>query len=139
MYEVTDESVIRDGWKVCCCIEGEFDRYYRSVCGSSIPMAYHAGEWTKRREGWGPLAVFESYFAASEFVEDNNSASWSLITLTCKYTPSSDRGLWQPAEAGTLGWDDVLRVFHSQAPEGTVYADAVMIMDKASRKTTQRG
>ena len=114
------------GYKVVTC-RGNNNLY--SYSGYLKYMStYAVNVVTNRQRGCGPLAVFSTLEAAVRFCCPSPLPPNEKHIYKCEYIPSSERGLWVPAE------DEIVRlhpgsiVRHSDKyPPGTVFADAVML------------
>lgn len=82
---------------------------------------YAIGQWTERRPGCGPLAVFEVVEAVKRFLA--RSCSNGHVVASCYFEPSSDLKFWSKARNGNL-------LTASFAPPArTVFADRVILTE----------
>ena len=123
MYEVTHDQTLYDGFKLChSFINGNGEKVFESMSSPHPAMQYIIGEWTLRREGWGPLAVFSSSSYAFTFRLSNGAPARLLSLHKCKFVLSLHRGLWEAAT------EDTIVTIFTDFPRGTLFANAVMIL-----------
>jgi hypothetical protein len=81
-----------------------------SICPHLKPFRYVRNEWTKRKQGYGPLTCFNNKETALMFghYQDN-------VVYECKIIPSNDGLLWQLDKT----FEDI--------PKDTVLCEQIMI------------
>lgn len=119
----------RLGWKVVWKRVGE----YQSLT-EWAPVAYRLNHWTHRPKVngrlCGPLAVCNTRREAKDLVADPQEDK----IFRCRYVPSTITELWALWKTG----DDVLayKTSLSALPEGTKFAERVMILAPRKRRRT---
>lgn len=90
---------------------------------------YYVNRVTKRRKGFGPLAVFNNLKNARNFlIVDRNlctkGLNFSFHIFECEIKPSNDKKLWM-----IIPGTENKSVLHS-LPQGTLFADTVKLIQK---------
>lgn len=88
---------------------------------------YAIGRITKRRAGYGPLAVFDSEKEARSFMGNNMYGSYKLFR--CRYIQSDDTQYWMPHYHG--GFNP--KRYCQANVSGKRFADAVELISEVTR------
>ena len=104
-------------------------------CYSYTPLYYAKGKTTRRENGFGPMAVFDTLDNAEKFVEDlrrkQEIKGFAIYKCTIKrnnraktlwYSKHIDRRFW-------FGWQPQ-RMNPYDLPDGTVLADEVTLTER---------
>ena len=83
---------------------------------------YKVGKWTKRPKGCGPLAVFDTYEQAKEFLGYYDDFLQREI-YSCKYRRSTDTCFWYTGKHSFTSTSDGI-------PDGTVFANRVKLLEQ---------
>jgi hypothetical protein len=88
-------------------------------------LQYIKDKWIERRDGWGPLCVFDSLRAADDFVKKDNNHYFptNIKIYMCCITESFDTNIWKKYKSGIQEWNWPL-------PKGTILADQVKIIEE---------
>ena len=78
----------RTGYKVVSVFGGKFF----SAISYTGRIRYKANVYVEPQEGFGPLAVFDTIFNATEF---RDCCRGGRVIRKCRYVPSRARSLWQ--------------------------------------------
>jgi len=87
---------------------------------------YTPYKWTRRKHGFGPLALFKDLDTAIRFRKAYCMYDNSLQVFKCRYMPSNDNALWYPYIHVSSG------MLHTSSrhnlPAGTILADMIKLL-----------
>jgi hypothetical protein len=109
------------GYKVCRRNSDDPD-IYSPIVVYSTGLDYQIGRKIKRRENWGPYAVFDNLQDAKNFEKWHGGFTYGVVTLECEYVESEGRSLYKMLRNNA--------VFASLdlCPKGTVLADYFVLL-----------
>ena len=110
---------IKKGYKLVYV--GGHGLYSYTIWHGPYGIKYELNYWVERKEGNGPLAVFDSLEDAQSFIGAQNEVSWAVYS--CEYTPSKDKFLWFIDKCGNT------HIAHG-IPHGTRFADKVKLLER---------
>jgi hypothetical protein len=117
---------IYDGYKVVYKLSGLIHSNILGSCfADNNRVVYNMNKWAFPMVGAGPLAVFVNKEKAMVF---RGTMPW-LAVYTCKYKKSKHRQLW-------YNMASMYRTYkpESELPDGTDFADAVMITEEVGHE-----
>ena len=103
------------GFKVVQESSFRHNSFHSAVAWTSA-VDYIINKWVKPRENSGPLAVFDTYRNASNFMRNG----CDMLIFRCKYKESKIDRLFDGYEV----------LYYYQCPDGTQFADKVKILEK---------
>jgi len=104
-----------------CGYTGEWGSFNVFVENRIANQVYRYDEWTKRKDGFGPLALFETRVQAENYICTGFNRHNKRI-VECEYTRSVDNALWTINEYGYI---DTLKYL----PPGTILADKIKVLE----------
>lgn len=109
------------GYKICL-----FDLDFLALFSATFnrDTLYKFGAWVSRKPLCGPLAIFGSIEDAKKWIRRIGSPSYLKI-VKCKYIKSKEKYLYHKKYR--------LRLSIDSAPEGTILADEVMLLEEIKR------
>lgn len=132
---MTSDRKYKVGYKIVRKRRGSLHSFLMSI----NQVVYEQGRWTRRKPGWGPMAVFPSleitkYWVANQFryassADDNDhdflaSLLKSYEIRKCVYLESREHALYMIDEKGRK------EKFTSLIPEGTQFADEILLSEE---------
>ena len=97
---------------------GSYNTYFEGRIGNQV---YELNKWTERKKGFGPLALFDDYYMALEYLGSYNPDKKIAI---CEYVLSEDKELWTVDE-----YNHTVFLHERQLPYGTILADKIKILE----------